>query len=97
MINQFHLSPNLKFVADKLLSQCYALAQIKLLRRAGHLICSAAGENGGYYLISSLDEFNEFMQTEFLSKIRDMSKTAHVMTHAATKKFGGHVNQLSLF
>ena len=81
---------------DKLVARAVG-QQIKLLRRAGHLIGSAAGENGGYYLICSLDEFNEFMQTEFLSKIRDMSITAHSLTHAATKKFGDHVNQLSLF
>ena len=71
--------------------------QIKQLRRAGHLIGSAAGENGGYYLISSLDEFNQFMQCEFLAKIKDMSQTAHSMTKAATQQFGPNVNQLALF
>ena len=67
--------------------------QIKQLRRAGYLIGSAPGSGGGYYLITSLDEFNDFMHTEYMAKIKDMSETATAMKQTAKDKFGPNVNQ----
>jgi len=67
--------------------------QIKQLRRLGHLIGSAPGIDGGYYLITSLDEFNDFMHTEYMAKIKDMSETATAMKQTAKDKFGPNVNQ----
>ena len=69
---------------------------IKQLRRAGHLIGSAPGSDGGYYLITSLEEFNDFMCTEFVAKIKDMSQTANAMNHAARKQFKDSPGQLRL-
>ena len=67
--------------------------QIKQLRRLGHLIGSAPGSGGGYYLITSLDEFNDFMHTEYMAKIKDMSQTANAMTKTAQSQFGPNVLQ----
>jgi len=62
--------------------------QIKQLRRAGHLICSAAGEDGGYYMASSKQEFEEFDHSEFEAKIKDMAETRSAMRKAAERQFG---------
>jgi DNA-binding IscR family transcriptional regulator len=71
--------------------------QIRLLRRAGKLIGSAAGEDGGYYLITTLEEFNHFMASEYLAKIKDMSETARAMTRAANQLWGEAALQIPLF
>ena len=71
--------------------------QIKLLRRSGRLIGSAPGVSGGYYLIVSLDEFNDFMQTEYLAKVKDMSETARAMTRTAQHQWGAESVQMTLF
>ena len=62
--------------------------QIKQLRRAGHLIGSAAGVGGGYYLIKTPQEFQDFLLSEYQSKINDMHRTADSMRDAADKKWG---------
>ena len=70
--------------------------QIKQLRRAGHLIGSAPGVDGGYYLITSLEEFNDFMCTEYMAKIKDMSETVKAMNEAANDHFKQSPGQLRL-
>ena len=70
--------------------------QIKQLRRAGHLIGSAPGVDGGYYLITSLDEFNDFMTSEYLAKIKDMGETVKAMNTAAQEQFKRLPGQLRL-
>lgn len=62
---------------------------VKQLRRKGHLICSAAGEDGGYYLAGSKAEYDEFRQIEFAGKINDMAETMKAMDQAAAQRFGG--------
>lgn len=61
---------------------------IKDLRRDGHLICSAAGEDGGYYLAATLAEYHEFMEREFNAKISDMAETKRKLDAAAREQFG---------
>ncbi len=68
---------------------------IKNLRRQGHLICSAAGEEGGYYMATNLLEYRDFKCHEFLPKIADMSETVSAMDKAAAAAFGNSV-QLEL-
>lgn len=70
--------------------------EIKSLRRAGHLICSAAGEEGGYYMAEDLGEFEAFALLEFRGKIADMSETLRAMERAARERFGDGA-QLGLF
>ena len=70
---------------------------IRDLRRQGHLIGSAPGEDGGYYLISDPVDFQNFMQQEYMALIADMSETAAAMRRAAEKKFGASsINQPAL-
>jgi DNA-binding transcriptional regulator PaaX len=69
---------------------------IKTMRRDGQLICSAPGEDGGYYLAQDKTEFEEFANSEFKSKISDMSETLHAMQAAAAAQFG-QAHQTSLF
>ena len=69
---------------------------VKQLRRKGHLICSVAGEDGGYYLAGSKAEYDEFRQIEFAGKINDMAETLKAMDQAANERFGS-VLQPGLF
>ena len=66
---------------------------IKELRRQGHLICSAAGENGGYWMAANRQEFEAFGQQEFEAKISDMSETWRAMQKSADEKFGTAVQE----
>lgn len=63
-------------------------AQINQMRKAGQLIGAAAGIDGGYYLITSREEFEEFIETEFRSKIIDMSETVRALESQAKLEFG---------
>lgn len=65
---------------------------VRILRRNGHLICSAAGEDGGYYLAETREEFDEFIRAEYQAKIRDMAVTLAAMRKTARAQFG-HVVQ----
>lgn len=73
-------------VHERQLREC-----IKQLRRQGHLIGSLAGEAGGYYLIATQKEYQEFKRTEFLAKIADMSETLSAMDRAAQAQFGNAI------
>jgi hypothetical protein len=66
------------------------------LRRAGHLICSMPGEDGGYYLAASLAEFREFCERELHPKAMDLLETETAMKAAARAQFGDAV-QTGLF
>jgi predicted transcriptional regulator len=62
--------------------------QISQLRKKGALIGSAPGENGGYYLVLTAQEFQEFVDTEYLAKIKDMQETLSAMRQSARDVFG---------
>lgn len=61
---------------------------IRRLRRQGFLIGSKPGETGGYWMCTSWQEFSEFAEAEFHSKIADMSETISAMQRAAKDQFG---------
>lgn len=67
---------------ERLVREC-----IKQLRRAGNLICSTPGEDGGYYIAINKAEFDLFDQTEFGAKIADMNETRQAMLKAARERF----------
>lgn len=70
---------------------------IRQLRRQGHLIGSTPGDHGGYYLMRTRDEYEEFIQTEFGAKIFDMLETKKAMDRSARDQFGeGHQLGLGL-
>ena len=58
------------------------------LRRAGFLICSAPGEDGGYFMAATLEEFEEFCERELHPKAVDMLETESAMRAAARQQFG---------
>jgi DNA-binding transcriptional regulator PaaX len=58
------------------------------LRRAGWLICSAPGEDGGYYLAATREEFDEFCQRELHPKAMDMLETESAMKASARRMWG---------
>lgn len=62
--------------------------EIKGLRREGWLICAMPGEDGGYYLAETLEEFREFDRLEFGAKIADMNETRQALLKAARERFG---------
>ena len=65
-----------------------ARACISQLRKTGTLICSAPGEDGGYYIPKDAGEFEEFVRTEYEAKIMDMRETLTAMKKAAEKTWG---------
>jgi hypothetical protein len=87
--------------------------QIRHLRRSGHLIGESRGssehpersgakskdlgEKGGYYLITTPEELDDFLRTEYLAKINDMQETVKEMTKAASQRWGPDAVQIRLF
>lgn len=71
--------------------------QIRHLRRSGHLVGSASGEKGGYYLITTPEELDDFLRMEYLAKINDMQETVKEMTKAASQRWGLDTVQMKLF
>ena len=70
-------------VKERLVRRC-----IHDLRRAGHLICSTPGEDGGYHLAGNRQEFDEFCERELHPKAIDMLETESAMKKAAGQLFG---------
>ena len=69
-------------------------SEIAALRKQGIMIGSSAGSNPGHYLIANMGEFDEFIATELLPRIKDLYDTYRAMSGAAQTQFGG---QLSFF
>ena len=70
-------------VKERLVRRC-----VHDLRRAGHLICSAPGESGGYFLSATLEDFQEFIEREIHSKALDLLETEKTLKAAAKLQFG---------
>jgi biotin operon repressor len=62
--------------------------RVNHLRRSGFLIGSTAGQNGGYYTLSSREAFDDFIGVDFMGEIIDMCRTALAMSGAADSKWG---------
>ena len=90
-ISRTQLCASLK---DFRISDRHIREQIKQLRRSGHLIGSMAGENGGYYLITTPDDLQEFLSREYQAKINDMRQTVEAMTKTASQRWGPDSIQL---
>ena len=92
-ISRAHLCAALK---DLKISDRQVREQIKQLRRSGHLIGSLSGENGGYYLITTPDDLQEFLRREYQAKISDMRQTVEAMTKTASQRWGPDSIQLRM-
>ena len=68
--------------------------EVSDLRKQGIMIGSSAGSNPGYYLIANMGEFDEFIATDLLPRIKDLNDTYRAMSGAAQTQFCG---QLSFF
>jgi len=55
---------------------------IVTLRKSGILLCASSGE-GGYYIARDRNEYDAFVQVEYLNKIKDMSETVAAMDRGA--------------
>jgi hypothetical protein len=66
------------------------------LRKEGHLICSSSGD-GGYYVASTWQEYDEFARVEYREKITDMAETLRAMDNAAAQTIGPASAQGRLF
>jgi hypothetical protein len=58
------------------------------LRIKGNLVCSAPGDDGGYWLAANLEEVDECCRREFHAKAMDLLKTENAMHEAARLLFG---------
>ena len=61
--------------------------EVSALRKQGIMIGSSAGSNPGYYLIANMGEFDEFIATELLPRIKDLNDTYRAMSGAAQTQF----------
>jgi hypothetical protein len=68
---------------------------IREMRKKGVLILSSGGNNGGYYMAGSLDEYYQFRDREYKSRALDILETVSAMDASAAEQFG-EVNQMEL-
>jgi hypothetical protein len=57
-------------------------ACINMLRKNGHPICSMGGENGGYYLATTRQELDDYIQREPQARINDFAEQIKAMRNA---------------
>ncbi len=63
-------------------------AQINQLRKDGVLICSAGGENGGYWLAESPEELEEFIEHELHPRAMDFLEQEKALKLEAARRWG---------
>jgi len=56
----------------------------------------ACDEKGGYYLITTPEELQDFLRCEYQAKMNDMQQTVEAMTKAASQCWGPDTIQLKL-
>lgn len=71
------------------------------MRLQGVLIGALPGSDGGYYICTSREEFEEFIYQEYIAKMRSMSKVTRALIRSANDRWGKRprviANQPSLF
>lgn len=72
---------------------------INQLRKAGLLICSTGGRQGGYFMASSIQEVEDYLDVEVRSRAMDLLEQEKAMKQAAEKTWGRYSpeKQLGLF
>lgn len=63
-------------------------AMINQLRKAGHLICSYGGRDGGYFLPADWNELNEYLDREVHPRAMDLLEQEKAMKAAAEGRWG---------
>ena len=63
--------------------------EVRELRLQGFLICSTAGEGAkGYFIPTSLEEYQEFENSEFNNRLKSITMTRNAMRKAAAAQLG---------
>lgn len=70
--------------------------QINKLRKLGALICSAGGNDGGYWIAASWDELEEYLQRELHSRAMDLLDQEKHLRAAAESVWGKYSPQKQL-
>ena len=70
--------------------------QINLLRKQGHLICSAGGRGGGYYIARNWSELEDFIGQELRPRAMDLLEQEKALKVGAKREFGENSTQLGL-
>jgi hypothetical protein len=60
--------------------------RIKHLRRSGHLIGSTSGDDAGYYLITTPKDLEEYLNREYLAKMKDMLAIVEELIKSASNR-----------
>lgn len=71
-------------------------ACINLLRKQGHLICSAGGEGGGYYIPATRDELEDYFARELHPRALDLLEQERAMRATAEKTWGQYAGQMRM-
>ena len=93
LLRNVQYMPGLEKISDRQLRAC-----INTLRKAGALICSTGGVDGGYWWPVSYDEVDEYLSREVYSRISDLNEQAQAMKKAALERWGEEItNQARMF
>jgi hypothetical protein len=71
-------------------------ACINLLRKAGHMICSAGGRSGGYWMAADWSELSEYLEQEVRARRIDLAEQDRALTDAGRERWGEPSPQLQL-
>jgi hypothetical protein len=71
-------------------------AQINLLRKDGHLICSAGGHGGGYYIARDWSELEDYIGQELRPRAMDLLEQEKALKIGARREWGENSTQLGL-
>ena len=71
-------------------------AQINLLRKDGHLICSAGGRGGGYYIAFNWSELEDYIGQELHPRAMDLLEQETALKVGAKREWGENSTQLGL-
>ena len=70
--------------------------QINLLRKDGHLICSAGGHGGGYYIARDWSELEDYIGQELHPSAMDLLEQKKALRLGAKREWGENSTQITL-
>ena len=87
-IPRFELVREVNRITSREYSERQVRAAVNALRKQGHLILSAGGADGGYWMAKSRKEVEEFLVREVRSRYRDLVEMEKAIRAAADRVFG---------
>ena len=73
-----------------------ARATVNQLRKAGNLICSTGGEEGGYWISQDWDELSEYLEREIHARAMDLLEQENALKRAAQERWGPPSQQIGM-